>query len=634
MRILGFDLGDGESCVTLLEGDSSIEPRVLPLFGRISFLSAVGVHDGRIVIGEAASVQEGAADARVRFKSRYLTDVSAAADVRAFAQGVCAELTRAEPALMAGVTHTVVGCPAGWGEGRRQQYAALMESAGFVNVSVVPEPRAAFLYARHARGLRVDPAVMRKSAMVIDVGSSTTDFAYIVDGHQQELSLFGDTNLGGGLLDERILAHAVEASPDADRIRRVFAESDAWRSYCELEARRLKEKYFLEAETRADAALSRRLIVCYDETLVLELRITRETVRTMIEEPLPALGGKSFVGCLRDTLERAALVSSACVPGVVILTGGASRMGFLQEAVRAAFPKSLFVLTPEPECSIGRGLAYAGRVDENLSVFRREVASIARGEKLEQAVKASVHALYEPVADALYAEALLSTTEAVDIWRHGGVDTIDELDALISRRIAEAFGGSRMKDALSGSISEWLSHLMRSLQDELTALCLRCGVPPEHMTLGGVPLDTGLRGVSVSLTDALGMDMVSGLMGIVLAAIGAAVCGGGGVAVIGAGPVGLVSGAVIGIVIALLGKGSMEKAIRRMHIPVFMRRLVTRGAVERGMQRQKDEIKRQIISSLADPANGFADRLSASLGRTLGDQMEKMAENAEMSISA
>ncbi len=154
------------------------------------------------------------------------------------------------------------------------------------------------------------------------------------------------------------------------------------------------------------------------------------------------------------------------------------------------------------------------------------------------------------------------------------------------------------------------------------------------MTLGGVPLDTGLRGVSVSLTDALGMDVVSGLMGIVLAAIGAAVCGGGGVAVIGAGPVGLVSGAVIGIVIALLGKGSMEKAIRRMHIPVFMRRLVTRGAVERGMQRQKDEIKRQIISSLADPANGFADRLSASLGRTLGDQMEKMAENAEMSISA
>lgn len=68
----------------------------------------------------------------------------------------------------------------------------------------MPEPRAAFLYARHARGLRVHPELMKKSAMVIDIGSSTTDFAYIVDGHQQNVSLFGDTNLGGGLIDELI----------------------------------------------------------------------------------------------------------------------------------------------------------------------------------------------------------------------------------------------------------------------------------------------------------------------------------------------------------------------------------------------------------------------------------------------
>ena len=33
MKILGFDLGDGESAVTLLDEDSTVEPRVIPLFG-------------------------------------------------------------------------------------------------------------------------------------------------------------------------------------------------------------------------------------------------------------------------------------------------------------------------------------------------------------------------------------------------------------------------------------------------------------------------------------------------------------------------------------------------------------------------------------------------------------------------
>lgn len=46
MKILGFDLGDGESAVTLLDEDSTVEPRVLPLCGRNSLLSAVGVKNG------------------------------------------------------------------------------------------------------------------------------------------------------------------------------------------------------------------------------------------------------------------------------------------------------------------------------------------------------------------------------------------------------------------------------------------------------------------------------------------------------------------------------------------------------------------------------------------------------------
>ena len=41
----------------------------------------------------------------------------------------------------------------------------------------------------------------------------------------------------------------------------------------------------------------------------------------------------------------------------MILTGGASRMAFFQQACREAFADALVVLCPEPEFSIARGLA-------------------------------------------------------------------------------------------------------------------------------------------------------------------------------------------------------------------------------------------------------------------------------------
>jgi len=73
VKIIGFDLGDGESAVALLDSDSTVEPRMLPIGGRASVLSAVGTKDGRIVVGEEASVLAGARDAKVRLSHSKCT---------------------------------------------------------------------------------------------------------------------------------------------------------------------------------------------------------------------------------------------------------------------------------------------------------------------------------------------------------------------------------------------------------------------------------------------------------------------------------------------------------------------------------------------------------------------------------
>jgi len=633
MRILGFDLGDGESAVTLLDENSTIEPRVIPLCGRASIITAVGLRDDQIVIGEDASVMAGAINVQTRFKAKYLSDPSASGVVRMFAQGVLAQLMREEPALMANVTATVVGCPAGWGQGRREQYAALLESAGFPNVSVVPEPRAAFLYVRHARGLRIDPALMKKSAMVVDVGSSTTDFAYIVDGKQQNLSLFGDTNLGGGVLDELILERALALSPDGAAIRQVFAKSPAWRSYCELEARRLKEAYFLDEQKWETQPLSRQLVICYDETLMLDLRLDAAQMKEIIHTPAAQLGGRSFVKCLDDALAAAKSVSQDNPPQAVILTGGASRMAFLREAVGAAFEKSLLISCPEPECSIARGLAYAGCVDEKLRIFRSETASIARGERLSRAVASRVHELYRPLAKVIYEVCQECALDSVRLWRQGGLETIDALETYCQELIAREISGEEMRDAVQEPMKAWLEQLLKALEGELAALCERCGVPAERMTLGSAKISAGVN-VKLSVMDAMGMDLLSGLLSVVMAAIGAAICGGSGMAVISSGPIGIILGAVIGVLLMLVGRGGMEHTLRSIPLPGFLRFLVSDLAVSLGMQRQRQKIEASIIAALADPVNGFSSRLCEGLADTLGIQLEAMAKNAEMSIEA
>jgi len=154
------------------------------------------------------------------------------------------------------------------------------------------------------------------------------------------------------------------------------------------------------------------------------------------------------------------------------------------------------------------------------------------------------------------------------------------------------------------------------------------------MEISGVAMRPGLGGVKLSLMDAMGMDVLSGVLGVVLAVVGASICGGGGLALVGTGPIGMIAGASAGVLLALLGRNEMEKLVSGMHVPVLLRQLVSDGAVKSGVDRQREAIERAMITALADPRNGFAAGISQSLSVTLGAQLESMAKAAEMSICA
>ena len=203
MRYIGLDVGDGESAVAVFEHGSGIEPMILPICGARSLLSAVGNIGSEIVIGERAYTDALADNLSVRFKSRFTTDPASYEDIVRFVRGVLRDLQ--DTGVLLPDDRFVVGCPAGWNAAARARYRDLLIRAGVPQPQVISESRAAFLYAKYARTVAMDVDIMGESALVADIGSSTLDFAYIVDGRETGVGTFGETALGGGILDAVLL---------------------------------------------------------------------------------------------------------------------------------------------------------------------------------------------------------------------------------------------------------------------------------------------------------------------------------------------------------------------------------------------------------------------------------------------
>ena len=376
MRYFGFDLGDGESCVALYS-DQHIAPVILPVHGRNSFITALARYDGHPVVGALASDNPQAEDLRVCFKRNFRTNSNFVNQtVAAFAKGVLTALQ--DHSVVRHIMETedvsfIVGCPADWADSDRTRYASLLMDAGLPNVRIVPESRAAFLSASTAEEDETLRRALMDCALVIDLGSSTMDLAYVCDSREYAVSTMG-VQLGGGMLDELLLERAVDAlcAEEAELVREILREKSAWKSRMMLSARRLKEQFFTLG---TGEELTRRETIFCEGRHVLNLTISAAIVEELCERPSPLLEGESFRSRMMNCLLMAQQMTAQRPPKVVLLTGGASRMTFFQQLCRETFPGSVLHVSATPEFDIARGLAYAGHVDEMVRRLKADAAA-------------------------------------------------------------------------------------------------------------------------------------------------------------------------------------------------------------------------------------------------------------------
>lgn len=629
MRYIGFDVGDGESAIAAFEQGSGIEPVILPVGGSRSFLSAVGMLNGEIVVGERAYTDALADGLSVRFKSRFTYDPARNEDIVRFVRGTVRDLQ--ENGLLHPEDAFVVGCPAGWNATARARYRELLMRAGLREPQVISESRAAFLYAKYAKTVALDIDVLSKTALVIDIGSSTLDFAYIVGGRETGVGTFGDIALGGGILDEELLRLCVEQSRERDAIRRVFQESRSWYSYCEIEARRLKEEYYTRLLDDPSASVKKVLRICYDGVQKLTLKLDGDLARQLTEKPLNALQGRSFIQAVQDALDHAVRLTADDPPCLVLLTGGASRMPFFRQLCREAFLDAAVVCCPEPEFSIAKGLSYAGWIDSNLREFRKAIEKEITEERVAYTARKAMPQLIPPVTEALV--DLLIEEAAVPVvtdWQKGRIGTMEEMDAQLKQRVTEVLDSPMARDALTPALRNWLDEVGTQLQALVDPICDRYEVPRKEMALNLTAVSSGPEQLPLDAKGLTGMNLIGALMTVIVSVLLGLLCGGSGVALIAAGPLGFLAGALLGTAVSLFGMDALTGAMMKANLPLLLRKRNLAKHLRSDSTRKK--LRDALEKELSAQDSAFQQQVVTGFSRSFKTYLNGIAQAAEIPI--
>ena len=388
-KIIGIDLGTTNSCVSIMEGNTT---RVIENAegGRTTPSIVAYQEDGEVLVGASAKRQsvtnpKNTIYAVKRLIGRKFEEKEVQKDIglmpytivkadngdawvevrgkKLAPQQISAEILRkmkktAEDYLGESVTDAVITVPAYFNDAQRQATKDAGRIAGLDVKRIINEPTAAAL----AFGLDKQDKADRKIA-VYDLGGGTFDISIIeigvVEGEKQfeVLSTNGDTFLGGEDFDQRIIDYIIG---EFKKEQGVDLSKDV------LALQRLKEaaeKAKIELSNSAQTDINLPYITA-DATgpKHLNIKLTRAKLESLVDE----LVERTIAPCRLAIKDAGISVSDI---NDVILVGGMTRMPKVQEKVKAFFGKEPRK-DVNPDEAVAVGAAIQGQV---LSGDRKDV---------------------------------------------------------------------------------------------------------------------------------------------------------------------------------------------------------------------------------------------------------------------
>lgn len=629
VEFIGLDLGHGETSLGRAYGRSMREPEILEHRGEKSFVTAVaktadGVKIGADAVNLAALSVAGKKGPQVwvKFKDRDLTDSDVEEPTKLFTSTLIKGMSDEGKIRGPKKSRFIIGCPSGWSKQTRSNYKKLFQSTGLTSVRIVPESRAALMTALEQGYLNLDAA--RSSVLIVDIGSSTTDFTYCRDLDAEDV---GHNFLGSGLLDGEIFKINLARQDKREQIEALIARFPHYRPIMEYWCRLVKEQYFNGEGTPVE--MIKRLPI--EGGVLFEMRMDEADAKVVLSTPLPTLNNftwpDAFSFALRETIEAL----GGRDPETVLLTGGASRLPLVLPACENAFPDARVVRGAEPEFAIARGLAWLGRFEHLHASFKKAVSELmAETGPVHQKASAASAGLGEILAPELV-DAL---TEACIIpafrdWRTGKVETLEEVEIVLGGKVKIWLASDDAQNTLRPVIRQWFASLQRQIETETDPLCRDHGLPAMVLSLDdSQTVSRHLDGLTVAAPQVASLESDTALMGTTLSAvvIGVLLAKANLLAPLLANPIGIVVGGAVGGAGFLFGRKALEGKFRGANVPVIARQVMTDNRIRKATDKQRDELIRAVTTAWdAAASERFTKELTDTLSKALSERADDRA---------
>lgn len=608
IETVGFDLGHGETAVAKAKVESIEPPEMLEINNKKIQITAIGWHpDLGTLVGEQALIHAGVTQLQIGFKQKPNNNPDYRQTIRSFLETYYRLLKENKQIEGGEASHFYVGCPSGWSVSEREEYQQLLKEAGTALLSVVPESRAAFMQAKEAGKLDYDE--LKSSVLIIDIGSSTTDFTLVKNLSEIPLD-FGHNALGAALIDKAIFARTLAIHERKALLEEVFEAHPHHKFRCELQCRKAKEDYFSNELLYSEPQSFARGFEFISPQIHFIPQVNRLIMEDILNQPLPELEKKSWIQSFREAVSEAQeqLNRQGIVPQVVLMTGGASRMKFTRQICEEIFPEpeSLFRPDSEPERCIALGLARVGRWDLRAAAFKEEVNNLCNSQKLKDLISRHIpdliDLLTEPLSNGLIENAV---KPGLKDWQNNRIRTLADLESSIERRAEEWLKSNQAQQIINAKSVNWFnSNIQTDLAAETDPICQKF-----QISRSSLRFEDSIDPVVVNPELSIGDDILDATVAFVINL--------------------MIAGGTIGSIIALLLTGHLILPIALVYGAAFLG-----GGVELNREKIEDAIKKNVDIPGWIRSISLGDRMIDNICQKMNPDLksglrEKMTEKRE-----
>ncbi len=519
IETIGFDLGHGETAVAKAKVESIEPPEMLEINNKKIQVTAIGTHPKLgTLVGEQALIHPGVTRLKISFKQKPTDDPNYRQTIRSFFETYYYLLKESKQIKGGESSYFFVGCPSGWSVREREEYQNLLKETGISLLNVVPESRAAFMQAKE--GGKLDYYELKSSVLIIDIGSSTTDFTLVKSLSEIPID-FGQNALGAALIDKAIFARNLANSGQKALLEKVFEQHPHHKSRCELQCRKVKEDYFSNENLYTEPETWARGFEYINEQIYFVTKVNRPIMADILNQPLPELENKSWIQSFREAVSEVKdkLNDLGIVPKVVLMTGGASRMKFTRQICEEIFPEpeSQVRPDPEPDRCIALGLARVGRWELRAAAFKEEVDKLSDSQKLkdliEQHIPELIKLLTKPVSDGLIENAV---KPGLKDWQNNRIRTLTDLQSSIELLAKQWLKSAQAQQLIKTICVTWFnSKIQPDLSEETDPICQRFQISTSSLRFED-GIDPALVSPELSIGDAILADTVTFIVNLVI----------------------------------------------------------------------------------------------------------------------